>query len=95
MMDSVSFINLGNVMVQTTHNRGHTPDELAEFALEKIIAVSNNSHPVITEQAHAFRDAIRTVLVHYMREAVRSHNVTLVNKLTTAGFPELVKILDA
>jgi hypothetical protein len=34
------------------------------------------------------------VLVHYMHEAVRSHNVTLVNKFKQAGYPELTSILD-
>jgi hypothetical protein len=29
-----------------------------------------------------------------MKEAVRSHNVTLVNKFKKAGHPELIKLLD-
>jgi hypothetical protein len=94
MIDNVSFVTLGDVMVHTTDNRGHTPDEIAEFALDRIVSIGENAHPLIAEQAHAFRDNIRSVLVYYMREAVRSHNVTLVSKFTAAGFPELVKILD-
>lgn len=81
-------------MVMTTTGRGFTPEEIAERALDKIIGIGANTHPAIREQAHAFRDAIRSVLVYYMHEAVRSHNVTLVNKFHKAGYPELVKILD-
>lgn len=85
---------VGNVMVMTTEGRGFTPEEIAERALDKIIYVGSNTHPAIRDQAEAFKDSIRKVLVYYMHEAVRSHNVTLVNKFTKAGYPELIPILD-
>lgn len=87
--------NVGSVVVMSTEGRGFTPEEVAERALDKIIYVGSNAHPAIRDQAEAFKDSIRNVLVHYMHEAVRSHNVTLVNKFTKAGYPELVPILDA
>ena len=86
--------NVGSVMVMATEGRGFTPEEIAERALDKIIYVGSSAHPAIREQAEAFKDSIRGVLVHYMREAVRSHNVTLVNKFKQAGYPELTAILD-
>lgn len=85
----------GDVMIMTTEGRGFTPEEIAERALDKIIHVGSNTHPAIRDQAEAFRDAIRQVLVYYMHEAVRSHNVTLVNKFHKAGYPELIPILDS
>jgi len=94
MMDAFSGI-VGDVMVSTTSNRGRTPEEVAEQALDKIIRVSGTAPPVIAEQANAFRENIRVVLVHYMHEAVRSHNVTLASKMIRAGHPELVTILDS
>jgi len=84
----------GDVQVMTTQNRGFTPEEVAERALNKIIYVGSQTHPAIRDQAEAFRENIRKVLVFYMKEAVRSHNVTLVTKFKRAGYPELVKILD-
>lgn len=87
--------DVGSVMVMTTEGRGFTPEEVAERALDKIIYVGSNTHPAIRDQAEAFKDSIRQVLVHYMHEAVRSHNVTLVNKFKQAGHPELIPILDA
>lgn len=86
---------VGNVMVMATEGRGFTPEEIAERALDKIIYVGAQSHPAIRDQAEAFKDNIRQVLVQYMHEAVRSHNVTLVNKFKQAGHPELIPILDA
>ena len=85
---------LGGVVVHTTDNRGFTPEELTERALEKIIYVGSNSHPAIRDQAEAFRGAIKGVILAYMKEAVACHNVTIANRLTQAGHPELVKLLD-
>jgi hypothetical protein len=86
---------VGSVMVMATEGRGFTPEEIAERALDKIIYVGSSTHPAIRDQAEAFKDSIRQVLVHYMHEAVRSHNVTLVSKFKQAGHPELIPILDA
>ena len=94
-MNETAFLLGGDVMVMTTHGRGFTPEEIAERALDKIIAVSGTAPPAIADQAHAFRENIRKVLVYYMHEAVRSHNVTLVNKFHQLGHPELIEILDA
>lgn len=86
---------IGDVMVQSTTDRGFTPEEIAERALDKIIYVGSHAHPAIREQAEAFKDSIRAVLVYYMYEAIRSRNVTLVSKFHKAGHPELVSVLDS
>jgi hypothetical protein len=86
--------NVGSVMVMATEGRGSTPEEIAERALDKIIHIGSQTHPAIRDQAEAFKCSIRQVLTHYMHEAVRSHNVTLVNKFKRAGHPELIPILD-
>jgi hypothetical protein len=94
-MSEVAFLLGGEgVKVLTTSGRGFTPEETAERALDKIIAVGGQSHPLVTEQAMAFRENIRKVLVFYMKEAVRSHNVTLANKFKRAGHEEFIKLLD-
>jgi hypothetical protein len=85
---------LGEIRAVTVSGRGFTPEELAEMALEKIVYVGEGSHPVIREQAEAFKIQIRAVLVRYMRQAVTSHNTTLANRLREAGHSELVKLLE-
>lgn len=85
---------VGSVMVHTTDNRGFTPEEIADRALDKIMYVGSQTHPAIRDQAEAFRENIRKVIVFYMHEAIRSHNVTLINKFKQAGHPELAAILD-
>ena len=85
---------LGQITAISVSGRGFTPEEVADMALEKIMYVGESSHPVIRDQAEAFRDQIRIVLVRYMKQAVVSHNTTLANKLRDAGHPELIKLLE-
>lgn len=94
MGNDVSVLLGGNVTVLTTSGRGFTPEEIAERALDKIIYVGSYTHPAIRDQAEAFKDSIRQVLVQYMKEAVRSNHVTLANKFKRAGHPEFIKLLD-
>lgn len=82
------------IQVATKDFGGFTPEEVAERALDKIIQVGDQSHPVVREQAIAFRNHIRAVLVFYMNEAVKFDRVTLAYKLREAGHPELIKLLD-
>jgi len=77
------------VNVQTTNNRGFTPDEVAERCVEKLISVSDDAHPAIRDQAKAFQKHMEKVVAFYMREAIRSDRTTVYNALKDAGHPEL------
>ena len=92
--NSTSVLLGGGVKVMTTSGRGFTPEEVAERALDKIIAVGSDSHPAVRAQAEAFKKDIRKVLVRYMKEMVRSHNTTLTNRFIEMGYPELIKLLE-
>jgi len=88
-------LRLGNMdfEVHTTSYRGHTPEEIAEFALDKIMYVSKDANPLIKEQAEAFKGHIRHVLVHHLKQAVKSDRTTIANKLREAGHSELIKTI--
>lgn len=94
MMGSTGGALLGDIKAVMVSGRGFSPEEVAEMALEKIVYIGENSHPAIRDQAEAFRDHIRVVLVRYMKQAVSSHNTTLANRLRDAGHPELIKLLE-
>jgi len=93
---NVDQLNLGDIdfEVHTTDGRGHTPEELADFAVNKIMYVSKDANPLIRDQAQAFKDYIRQVLVKYLKQAVQSDRTTLANKLRQAGHSDLIKILE-
>lgn len=84
---------LQGVRVEATQGRGFTPEEVAERALDKIISVGGESHPVIREQALVFRSRLRSVLVFYMKEAIKSDRTTIANRLRESGHPELINLL--
>jgi cephalosporin hydroxylase len=94
MFSANSAGDIGNVMVHSVSHRGFSPEELAEQALNKIIYVGDQSHPAIRDQAQAFQNHIRHVLVFYMNRAIESRNTTLANRFTEAGHPELIKLLE-
>ena len=81
------------VNVLSTNNRGFTPEELAEQALEKIVSVSDGADPMVREQARAFQDRLRYVLIHYMKQAARSDRTTVCAALDAAGQPKLSEMI--
>lgn len=84
---------LGGVKVHTTSNRGFTPEEITERALDKIIYIGEQSHPAIRDQAQAFKEAIRGVLVFYLREAQKSERTTIVAMLRKNGFGDVADVI--
>ena len=81
------------VEVHTTQNRGFTPEEIAERCADKIISVSDNTHPAIQEQVHAFRKRIIQLVGFYLREAVKSDRTTVYNAIKDAGHPDLAELI--
>ena len=80
--------------VQTTSFGGMTPEQVAELALAKIIYVGQDANPLLKEQALAYKDNIRQVLVYYMKRAIKSNHTTIADKLHKAGHSELTKLLE-
>ena len=85
--------NVGTVNVLTADYRGHTPEELADMAVDRIIYIGGNSHPVIVEQARAYRENIRKILVEYLRAAQESERTNICGKLILNGNGELADLI--
>ena len=94
MISANGAMEAGDITLFTVSERGFTPEELAERALDRILFVGKNSHPLIQEQAEVFKHQIRGVLVESMKQAIRSNHTTLANRFRDAGHPELVKLLE-
>ena len=89
----ISAAKVGDFLVRTTENRGFTPEEITEDLLTKLIFISGESHPAIREQAVAFRDQIRPVIVYYMKQEVRSDRTTLAAQLSKQGHTDMADII--
>ena len=79
------------VSVQTTDNRGFTPEEVAKRCTEKIVDVSQDAHPAIREQADAFKHHLEKVIAFYMKEAIKSDRTTVCNAIKDAGYDTLAE----
>ena len=93
MNTSIGTAEIGQVLVQTTVNRGFTPEEIAERALAKMLYVGENSHPTIHAQALAFKEQLRHVLVHYLREAQMSERTNIAVTLRNQGHADVAASL--
>ena len=83
----------GIVEVQTTQHRGFTPEEVAERCLDKLLNISDTAPPAIRDQAIAYKEHMRAVLVFYMKEAVQSDRTTVNNALLDAGQKDLAELI--
>ncbi len=81
------------VEVVTTQNRGHTPEEVAELCINKIVGISATADPIIRQQAEAFKMQIKQVVIHYMKQAIQSDRTTVYNALLDAGEPKLADLI--
>jgi hypothetical protein len=70
-------MEVGSVMVSTTENRGHSPEELADMALNKIVQIGDEAPEPIRAQALAYKERLREILVFYIRQAMLSERVTM------------------
>jgi len=93
-MKEMNFGDLQFDVITSKANQGHSPEQIAEMALAKIIYVAQDANPLIREQAEAYKNHIRQVLVQYMKKAIKSNHTTIANKLREAGHSDLIKILE-
>ena len=86
-------ITVGSVGVQTTDNRGFTPEETAVRCVDKIIGISDNAHPAIRDQAHAYRKEMEKVIAIYMVQAIKSDRTTVYNAIKDSGNLKLAEYI--
>ena len=89
LTDTLAMPNNFSVEIQTTDNRGQTPEEVAQRCVNKIIGISNNAHPAIKDQAHAYRLQMEKIFAIYMRQAMKSDRTTVYNAIKDSGNPKL------
>ena len=85
--------SVGTLGVETTHYRGHTPEEWAKMAANRIVSISNTAPDPLRQQAHAFKEQVEVLLADYMHKAVDSHMCTVGNFLEQPGHGDMAAIL--
>jgi len=85
--------DVGTVTVMTSDNGGHSPEQIAELALNKIMMVSDKAPPVIRDQAIAHREKLREILIYYMNKMAQSERTTLWAMFNKQGHGDMAEII--
>tara|TARA_R110000824_G_scaffold23065_2_gene83315 strand:- start:512 stop:805 length:294 start_codon:yes stop_codon:yes gene_type:complete len=88
-----STLEVGSVVVATTQNKGHDPEFWAKAASDRIVSVGGNCHPLIAQQAEAFKQSVETTVSFYIKEAIKSDRTTLIAELERQGHEDMASII--
>jgi hypothetical protein len=83
----------GIVNIMTSSNGGHTPEQVAELCVDRLIRISDTAPPELAVQAKAFREQMLTVVLHYVKLAVVEDRATVLEKLEQAGAADVAQQL--
>ena len=61
-----STLEVGSVLVSTTQDKGHDPEFWAKAAADRIVSVGGNCHPLIAQQAEAFKQSVEKTVEFYI-----------------------------
>ena len=92
-MSAKSDFVLCKVGVTTTDGKGHDPEFWATQATKKICEVSLDAPEHVKQQALAFQNQVYTVILHSIKNAINSKNVTYVNLLRQQGHDDMANII--
>jgi len=93
MLDVSSSVSVGNIEVLTTDNKGHSIEEVAQMAANRILYIADQAPSPIRDQAMAFKDTLKRTLVYYMRQAVEQDRATICAILRQNGYSDLAENL--
>ena len=82
-------IEVAPVSVMTSNNGGLSDEQIAQMAVDKIVAVSDNAPDVIRDQAHVFKENVKKLLFHYLILARQEERATIVHTIRNSGNKEL------
>ena len=84
---------MGEVTVQTTNNKGLSPEYWTDRIMERLIAVSDNADTMVKAQAEAFKQNIQAVVLLYMKQAISSDRATVAGLLEKQGHKDMAEII--
>ena len=85
--------NIGNVVVETTQNKGLSPEYWTERIIDRLISISDNADPMVKAQAEAFKDNMTQVVLLYMKQAIASDRATVAGLLEKQGHKDMADII--
>lgn len=80
---------VGSPFVVTSNSGGHSPEQVAELCVNRIIQISDSAPPELAMQARAFRAQLLEVILQYVKLAASEDRATVATKLDQAGMADL------
>ena len=93
MFEATAAGAIGKVSIFTSTDGGHTPEQVADMALNKIIQVNESAPPVIKEQAAVYKDRLREILIYYMNSMAKSERTTIWSLMKKQGHDDIAEII--
>ena len=84
---------VGDINVQTTQNKGLSPEYWTERIMERLISISDNATPEVKAQAQAFKDNMTQVVLLYLKQAIMSDRATVAGLLDKQGQKDMANII--
>ena len=81
-------VQLAQVEISVTSGRPHTPEEIAEIALKKIIYVGKDLPPEIQSQAESYRKNLYHILLSYIKMGERAERSLVLQALDRADMKD-------
>ena len=93
MFQANGLADIGTVSVFTSTDSGHSPEQLAEMAMRKIMAINESAPPPIRDQALTYRNKIKDVLIYYLKQMAKSERTTIWALLKKQGHADMAEII--
>lgn len=82
---------MGSPFVVTSSNGGHSPEQVAELCVNRLIQVADSAPPELAQQARAYREQMLAVVTHYVKVGIAEDRKTVAEKLNNAGYGQLAQ----
>jgi hypothetical protein len=83
--------SVGSPFVVTSSNGGHSPEQVAELCVNRLIQVADSAPPELAQQARAYREQMLAVVTHYVKVGIAEDRKTVAEKLNNAGYGQLAQ----
>ena len=77
------------VVIGEYEGGGLSPAQLAKMATNRLVSVSETSHPAVRDRAMAFKTKMEMVLLQYFQKMAESERMRIAEQLRSSGHVEI------
>ena len=92
-MFNLNVAQVGSVNVTTSNDGGLSDEQIADLALEKICSVAEKAPEPIRQQAMAYKDNLKQILLFYVRLAKKEERASIVNIIETNAGQDMANLI--